>query len=164
MPVRPRIVAALALAAVAMACDANPFDASQVPKITVTPVVALPLVLITYEPQGAALIRVYRGTAAGQGYGPDLWWSIASVEQRKRPVYVKPRALFHCGAHAHSRHEHCNRDGDGRAHPRNHRHRSSGSRVGGRSLRSDRKPPLVRRHPLSSMRRTVHERARAHHM
>lgn len=60
-------------------CDVNAFDRTQVPRITVTPVVAAPLVVIAWQPAGAALVRVYRGTVAGQGYGPDLVWSIAAT-------------------------------------------------------------------------------------
>jgi hypothetical protein len=89
MRVGGRVVAMLMTAAVVMACDSNPFDSSQVPKITITPVVALPLVSISYEPQGAALIRVYRGTVAGQGYGDDLWWSIAATSGNSLPNRIE---------------------------------------------------------------------------
>jgi hypothetical protein len=89
MRVRPRFAAVLAMFASVMACDTNPFDATQVPKITITPVVALPLVVIAYEPQGAALIRVYRGTVAGQGYGEDLWWSVAATSGNSLPNRIE---------------------------------------------------------------------------
>lgn len=68
-----------ACATFVLACDTNPFDRTQVPRITITPVVAAPLVTIAWTPAGANLIRVYKGTVAGQGYGPDLWWSIAAT-------------------------------------------------------------------------------------
>jgi hypothetical protein len=71
---------AILVGAVALAgCDTNPFDRSQVPTITVTPVVAAPLVTIAWEPAGAALVRVYRGTATGQGYSDALVWSVAAT-------------------------------------------------------------------------------------
>lgn len=71
---------ALVVAAVlAIACDVNPFDRTQVPRITVTPVIAAPLVVIAWTPTGANLVRVYKGTTAGQGYGQDLVWSIAAT-------------------------------------------------------------------------------------
>ena len=74
-----RRITLAAVAALALGCDTNPFDPSQVPRITITPVVAVPLVRIAWTPAGANLIRVYKGTVAGQGYGPDLWWSIAAT-------------------------------------------------------------------------------------
>ncbi len=89
MRARLQQLAMAATAALSMACDSNPFDASQVPKITITPVVALPLVAISYEPQGAALIRVYRGAQAGQGYGEDLWWSIAATSGNSLPNRIE---------------------------------------------------------------------------
>ncbi len=89
MHVKPRVAAVLAMSAILMACDTNPFDAAQVPRITITPVVALPLVVIAYEPQGAALIRVYKGTAAGQGYGEDLWWSVAATSGNSLPNRIE---------------------------------------------------------------------------
>ena len=54
------------------------FDKTQVPVITVTPVVALPLVKFAWTPAGAHLVRVYKGTSAGSGPGPTLVWSISA--------------------------------------------------------------------------------------
>jgi hypothetical protein len=73
-----RAAGALSLSLV-LACDSNPFDASQVPAITITPLVALPIVQFSWTPQGAQLIRVYKGAFAGDGYGPDLVWSMSST-------------------------------------------------------------------------------------
>jgi hypothetical protein len=62
-----------------LGCDSNPFDEAQVPQITVTPVVALPVVRFSWQPAGAQLLRVYRGPAAGDGYSDALVWSIAAT-------------------------------------------------------------------------------------
>lgn len=67
------------VACVMLACDSNPFDTAQVPQITVTPVVAIPVVRFTWQPAGAQLLRVYRGGAAGDGYTDALVWSIAAT-------------------------------------------------------------------------------------
>ncbi len=64
---------------VLLACDSNPFDAAQVPQITVTPVIVLPVVRFTWQPAGAQLLRVYRGGAAGDGYSDALVWSIVAT-------------------------------------------------------------------------------------
>lgn len=61
--------------ALLIACDSNPFDDAQVPKITITPVIALPLVRIAWTPAGAQQIRVYKGTVAN-GQSDLLVWSI----------------------------------------------------------------------------------------
>lgn len=74
-----RRFALAATAILAIACDVNPFDRTQVPRITVTPVIAAPLVVIAWTPTGANLVRVYKGTTAGQGYGEALVWSIAAT-------------------------------------------------------------------------------------
>lgn len=65
--------------ALCLACDSNPFDQAEVPQITVTPVFALPIVRFSWTPQGAQLVRVYKGRVAGDGYGPDLMWSLAAT-------------------------------------------------------------------------------------
>lgn len=62
-----------------LACDSNPFDQAQVPVITITPLVAVQLLQFSWTPQGAQLVRVYKGATAGDGYGPDLVWSIAAT-------------------------------------------------------------------------------------
>ncbi len=74
---RNRTILLTASLALVAACG-NSFDKSQVPSITVTPVIALPLVRIAWTPEGAALVRVYKGTQAGSGYGDALVWSIAA--------------------------------------------------------------------------------------
>lgn len=68
----------LALCFVAAACDTNPYDASQRPMVIVTPVSTSPFVEISWQPAGAQLVRVYRGTVVGDGYGESLMWSIAA--------------------------------------------------------------------------------------
>ncbi len=70
---------ALILAGLLSACDSNPFDATQVPQITVTPVLAIPVVRFRWQPAGAQLVRVYRGASAGDGYSDALVWSIAAT-------------------------------------------------------------------------------------
>ena len=70
--------AALTLVVLAAACDSNPYDDSQRPRVSV---VAAPTPAISWQPDGAQLVRVYRGTVAGDGYGPDLWWSIAATSR-----------------------------------------------------------------------------------
>ena len=59
------------------ACS-DSFDKSQVPRITLTPVVAAPLVVIRWEPAGAQQIQVYRGTVA-DGSAVNLVWSISAT-------------------------------------------------------------------------------------
>jgi hypothetical protein len=68
-----------AIAVLLLACDSNPYDPRQVPKIRVTPVLAAPIVSFAWEPAGAALLRVYSGTVAGDGYSATLVWSIAAT-------------------------------------------------------------------------------------
>lgn len=67
------------LASLALACDSNPYDPRQVPQIRVLPVLALPVVSFSWLPEGAGLLRVYRGSQAGDGYTPDLVWSIVAT-------------------------------------------------------------------------------------
>lgn len=74
-----RGVAGVAAAALLVACSGNSFDAAQVPRITVTPVVGDSVVTISWVPAGAALIRVYRGTVADQGNSPNLVWSVTAT-------------------------------------------------------------------------------------
>jgi hypothetical protein len=69
------------IAALLLACDSNPYDPRQVPKIRVTPVIAAPVVSFAWEPEGAALLRVYSGTVAGDGYSATLVWSIAATSR-----------------------------------------------------------------------------------
>ena len=73
---RPRCAAAL-LVMLAAACDVNPHDPAQEPRVTVTQGAA-GSPIIAWQPAGAQLVRVYRGARAGDGYGPDLMWSIAA--------------------------------------------------------------------------------------
>lgn len=66
----------LVLAGLALAgCDSNPFDPAQVPVVTVRggapPEIA-------WTPGDAQIVRVYRGTTAGDGYTPDLVWDVAA--------------------------------------------------------------------------------------
>ena len=60
------------------ACDVNPYDVSQERRVTVTPAVGASRVVISWQPDGAQLVRVYAGTAAGDGYSTALVWSIAA--------------------------------------------------------------------------------------
>jgi hypothetical protein len=63
-----------------MACDSNPFDASQVPQIRITPVVAAPLVTIAWTPAGAQQVKVYKGTVAN-GQSDLIVWSVTGSGQ-----------------------------------------------------------------------------------
>ena len=72
----PRVLAVLAACGLLAACDQNPFDAAQKPVVTVQP--GAPPV-IAWTPAGARLVRVYRGTTAGDGYTPDLVWWVAGA-------------------------------------------------------------------------------------
>jgi hypothetical protein len=84
MPIRAvfqrcQLRSALMLAGLLLACDSNPFDAAQVPQITVRAVLAIPVVSFAWQPAGAQLLRVYRGGSAGDGYSDALVWSIAAT-------------------------------------------------------------------------------------
>ncbi|HYW51471.1 MAG TPA: hypothetical protein VE861_12745, partial [Gemmatimonadaceae bacterium] len=59
-------------------CASDDFDKSQVPKITVTPVVAIPLVVISWEPAGAQEVRVYKGVVA-DGNTDNLVWAVSAT-------------------------------------------------------------------------------------
>ena len=59
-------------------CDVNPYDSAQEPRV-VTMAASAQKVVITWQPAGARLVRVYRGTLAGDGYSDALVWSIAST-------------------------------------------------------------------------------------
>ena len=69
------------LVALLVACRSNPFDATQTPRVTVTPVSATSRVVIGWQPAGAQLVRVYTGTTAGDGYSDALVWSIAATSR-----------------------------------------------------------------------------------
>lgn len=58
------------------ACDVNPYDATQQPRVSVA---AGAPVVISWQPEGAQLVRVYRGSTAGDGYTSALVWSIAAT-------------------------------------------------------------------------------------
>ncbi|MEO7521535.1 MAG: hypothetical protein ABIW79_06935 [Gemmatimonas sp.] len=60
-----------------LGCDANPYDARQRPQVSVLPV-TVDNVTISWQPDGAQMVRVYRGPAAGDGYGDQLLWSIVA--------------------------------------------------------------------------------------
>ena len=57
-------------------CSGDDFDSSQVPRITVTPVIAATLVVVSWEPAGAQQVQVYKGTVA-DGNSVNLVWSIS---------------------------------------------------------------------------------------
>lgn len=73
-----RLFAPLVCSVLVTSCSDDSFDRSQVPRITVTPVVALPLVRFSWEPAGAQELRVYRGTVA-DGNAGNLMWSITAT-------------------------------------------------------------------------------------
>ena len=75
-----RLALALMVALVVNACDANPFDPAQQPQVAVTAGSGKSsTVVISWQPAGAQLVRVYRGAAAGDGYTANLMWSIAAT-------------------------------------------------------------------------------------
>jgi len=70
----------LATAWAASGCDANPFDPTQQPQVVVTAGAGRSsTVVVSWQPAGAQLVRVYRGATAGDGYTPGLVWSIAAT-------------------------------------------------------------------------------------
>ena len=75
---RRHLLAPLAFAGLLASCGGDSFDKTQVPTITVTPVVALPLVRFSWAPAGAQELRVYRGTIA-DGNAVNLVWAIAAT-------------------------------------------------------------------------------------
>lgn len=60
------------------ACDVNPYDASQRPRVSVSVAAS---VTMRWQPEGAQTLRVYRGATAGDGYGPDLMWSLQETSE-----------------------------------------------------------------------------------
>ncbi|MCC6243594.1 MAG: hypothetical protein IT353_12185 [Gemmatimonadaceae bacterium] len=72
----PRTVLMAAIGFALAACDVNPYDATQQPRVSVA---ASATPVITWQPEGAQLVRVYRGTTAGDGYTSALVWSIAAT-------------------------------------------------------------------------------------
>jgi hypothetical protein len=70
-----------ALGILATACDSNPYDPAQVPRVTITRLDGSGTIGIEWQPAGAQLVRVYRGSAAGDGYTDQLMWSVAATSQ-----------------------------------------------------------------------------------
>lgn len=69
----------MATSAFVLGCSGDSYDAAEIPRITVTPVVAAPLVRIAWTPAGASQVRVYKGTVAfDDGSGGLLMWSVTS--------------------------------------------------------------------------------------
>lgn len=62
------------------ACDANPFDPAQQPVVSVSVADGAPR--IAWAPDGAQLVRVWRGAQAGDGYSEALMWSIGATDGR----------------------------------------------------------------------------------
>jgi hypothetical protein len=63
------------------ACSINPYDPAQKPHVTVTQAGTERTVTIHWQPAGAQLVRVFRGSVAGDGYGESLMWSIAATTE-----------------------------------------------------------------------------------
>ena len=61
--------------AVGAGCDANPFDRAQVPIVSVEVAPGAPPVF-SWTPEGAAIVRVFRGPSAGDGYTPAFVWEV----------------------------------------------------------------------------------------
>lgn len=87
-----RALCALPALLVTLACDSNPFDAAQQPSVKVTAASAS-AVVIQWQPAGAQLVRVYRGSTAGDGYGENLMWSIAASSKNGIASSVQYGAL-----------------------------------------------------------------------
>ena len=79
-PISRRAARLVPACAVLLACSGDSFDKSQVPVITITPVIALPIVRIAWQPAGAQQVRVYKGTVA-TGQTDLLMWSITGTGQ-----------------------------------------------------------------------------------
>src|SRR5687768_5763956 len=77
-----------AIATLVSACSSNPNDAAQQPRVTVTQAAPGPAV-IAWQPAGAQLVRVYRGSTAGDGYTESLMWSIAASTNNSLPSGVQ---------------------------------------------------------------------------
>ncbi len=73
-----RIFAVAVAASVTGCLGGDDFDAAQVPVITITPVVAAPVVVISWTPAGAQQVQVYRGTVA-DGNAANIVWSISGT-------------------------------------------------------------------------------------
>lgn len=74
-----RLWLALVVACLA-GCDVNPFDPAQQPVVAVSVADGAPR--IDWAPEGARLVRVYRGATTGDGYGDALMWSVAAADGR----------------------------------------------------------------------------------
>jgi hypothetical protein len=68
----------VAVSVLALACNSHPFDNTQVPVVAVT-ASATAQPQISFQPNGAQLVRVYRGATAGDGYTASLVWSVAAT-------------------------------------------------------------------------------------
>ncbi len=60
---------------VGLGCDVNSFDQAQVPMVSVSVESGAPPVF-SWTPDGAAIVRVFRGTEAGDGYTPAFVWEV----------------------------------------------------------------------------------------
>lgn len=61
------------------ACDQNPFDARQVPTVTVSTAAAP---VISWTPAGARYVRVYEGAFTQDGLAPIAWDVIGAADAR----------------------------------------------------------------------------------
>jgi hypothetical protein len=76
-----RALTCVAVAAAMLACsESNPFDDTQVPRIAVSPVLAIPVVTFSWTPAGAQQIRVFKGTTTSDDPAL-LWWSITGTSK-----------------------------------------------------------------------------------
>lgn len=63
------------------ACDSNPYDSAEEPRVSIARVDSGNTVAIEWQPAGAQLVRVYRGSSAGDGYSDQLMWSVAATSR-----------------------------------------------------------------------------------
>jgi hypothetical protein len=73
------LLLAISLPVLLSRCDSNSFDSAQVPRVTATPNLSLPVVFFTFLPDSVQQIRVYRGATAGDGYTDALVWSLVAT-------------------------------------------------------------------------------------
>jgi hypothetical protein len=74
-----RALAAGAALLAVTSCGGDDFDSAQLPQINITPVLTLPLVFIAWQPEGAGLVRVYKGASPNPGDVAATVWSITAT-------------------------------------------------------------------------------------
>lgn len=78
--IRQNATLLLGICVFTLACSSHSFDNTQVPVVSVNVSTTAPP-QISFQPNGAQLVRVYRGASAGDGYTTSLVWSIAATSK-----------------------------------------------------------------------------------